>query len=295
MSIFNSLCYFPLTFLFALYNQAIGQTGNHLTCERVFEVGSTTTVVVLDDYDSEYNDIMRQAMQRHWTLTPVKFTTESQKIPFLGNRDYSILMKNQAVRVEKRVKGEFKIHFNEIGLYPGYRTLDKEDLHSRDAYAKIRVDSLHKTETYLYKLEGLIHAMHDYLVYASQGNIRRNTYEKDMKQYLNEKVSTLASKTLYITYQDVPKEDKHLVDAYQHTFKFIDKSELQEKIALGDSSAAFLHIHPLVSQIYAIDMSTGEILYGGRTLRYKTLSQEDFRNLSRVAEKTSKGWKKFFR
>lgn len=295
MGFYTSLRYSLIFFLFTLYIQGLGQTGNHLTCERVFEVRSTTTIVVLDDYDSEYNDIMRRAMQRHWTLTPVIFTTESKKVLFLGNRGYSILMKNQAIRVEKRVKGDFKIQFNEIGLYPSYRALDKEDLHARDAYAKIRVDSLHKTETYLYKLEGLIHAMHDYLIYAGQGNIRRNTYEKDMKQFLNGEASTLATKTLYVTYQDVPKEAEHLVDAYQHPFKFIDKATLQRKIALGDSSAAFLHIHPLVSQIYAIDIATGKILYGGRTIRYKTLSQEDFRNLSKGAEKGAKGWKKFFR
>ena len=295
MSSFDSLRYSCIIFLLILCIQGAGQTGNHLTCERVFEVKSTTTVVVLDDYDSEYNDIMRRTMQRHWTLTPIEFTTESNKSLFLGNRDYSILMKNQAVRVEKRVKGEFKIHFNEIGLYPGYRALDKEDLHARDAYAKIRVDSLHKTETYLYKLEGLIRAMHDYLVYADRGNIRRNTYEKDMRQYLNEGASSLASKTLYVTYQDVPKESEHLVDAYPYPFTFVEKSELQRKIAQGDSSAAFLHIHPLVSQIYAIDITTGKILYGGRTLQYKMLSKEDFRNLSRVTEKRTKGWKRFFR
>lgn len=295
MASFSKFTSLLFLFFLLLYGQVLCQTGNHLTCERVFEVRSTTTVVVLDDYDSPYNEIMRRAMHRYWKITPIEFTTESKKFMFLGSRDYTILMKNQAVRVEKRVKGEFKIQFNEIGLYPGYRALDKQDLHARDAYAKIRVDSLHKTETYLYKLEGLIHAMHDYLVYAAQGNIRRNTYEKDMKTYLNRSSSELASKTLYVTYQDVPKEEQHLVDAYQHPFTFIEKADLQSKIAQEDSAAAFLHIHPLVSQIYVIDIPTGRILYGGKTIRYKTLSKEDFRNLSQVARKKEKGWKKFFR
>ncbi|MEM9721687.1 MAG: hypothetical protein AAGA10_20640 [Bacteroidota bacterium] len=100
------------------------QTGNYLTCERVFEVKSTTTVVVLDDTASTFNKIVRRAVEKYWKISPIAFTTESQIIPYLGKREYSFLIKNQAMRIEKRVKGESKIQFNEIALYPGYRTIE---------------------------------------------------------------------------------------------------------------------------------------------------------------------------
>ena len=283
-----------ILFLLALM-EGLSQTGNHLTCERVFEIKGTTTVIVLDDIESEYNRIMREAVEKHWKITPYKFTTESKKILFSASRDYSLLMKNQAVRVEKRVKGDFQIHFNEIALYPSYRIVENEDLHARDAYAKIRVDSLHKSETYLYKLEGLIHSMHNFLVYASQGNIRRNTYAKDMKRFLNLHASELSSKTLYITSQDLAEEYQPFMEAYEHSMKFVEKDQLEAKIRSGDPRAAFLHIHPLVSQIYVVDIATGRILYGNRTEQYKKLSIGDIENLSRAGRKREKGLKRFFR
>ena len=287
-------------FLFSLlasgsYHVLLGQTGNYLTCERVFEVKSTTTIVVLDDSSSTYNQIMRRAMEKYWDISPVEFTTESQIIQYLGDRAYTFLIKNQAIRIEKRVKGESRIQFNEIALYPGYRTIENEAFHARDAYAKIRVDSLHKTDSYLYKLEGLIHTMHEYLEYASQGKIRRNTYGKDLNRFLNQYHARLSQKTLYVTEEDVPDRYKELLAYYEHSLSFVSKAELQELIAKKSSDAAFLHIHPLVSWIYVIDISSGHILYGKKTTEYKTLTSQDFRNLSRAAEKKGRDWKKLFR
>ena len=277
------------------YKALSGQTGNYLTCERVFEIKSTTTVVVLDDSASTYNQIMRRAVEKYWKISPVEFTTESQIIPYLGKREYSFLIKNQATRVEKRVKGESKIQFNEIAIYPGYRTIENEAFHARDAYAKIRVDSLHKAESYLYKLEGLIHAMHRYLVYTSQGKIRRNTYGKDLNRFLNQNGSSISQKTLYVTGEDVPEHYKGLLDYYDHSLRFVDKAELRQLIEEESSDAVFLHIHPLVSWIYVIDISSGNILYGKKTTEYKSLTSQDFRNLSKAAEKKGRDWRKLFR
>ncbi|MEM6629384.1 MAG: hypothetical protein AAF694_06905 [Bacteroidota bacterium] len=273
------------------------QTGNYLTCERVFEVKSTTTVVVLDDTASTFNKIVRRAVEKYWKISPIAFTTESQIIPYLGKREYSFLIKNQAMRIEKRVKGESKIQFNEIALYPGYRTIENEAFHARDAYAKIRVDSLQKVETYLYKLEGLIHAMHEYLIYASQGKVRKNTYGKDLDRFLNQFHSSLSQKTLYVTEEDIPAEYKGLTEFYDHSLTFVSKDELQQLLADERPDAAFLHIHPLVSWIYVIDISSGQILYGKKTTEYKSLTSQDFRNLSKAVGKKGKdwNWKKLFR
>ncbi len=274
--------------LFAIYwltyLSVCSQTGNILNCENVYQVKESTTLVVLDDSSTTYNEIVRQTIDQYWTISPIKYIFRYELELYLGEREYTMILKNGATRIERRAAGSSEIQFNEIGIYPCNRGYSLSNYHARDAYAKIRVSDIDQPATYLYKLKALIPAMHLYLLYLDQGEINKNNFQKQLDKWMNDSPQVTHDMTLYVPLEEMPprfNNQESFERYYDHPVRVVPRDTIQHVLSDALENVAILNIHPDLADIQVI-ASNGHILYAAPTLTYKVLSTDDIINLSRV-------------
>jgi len=266
------------------YLPVCSQTGNILHCENVYQIKESTTLVVLDDSSTTYNEIIRQAIDTYWTISPVKYISRSELELYLGEREYTMFLKNGATRIERRAAGSSEIQFNEIGIYPCNRGYTLSNYHARDAYAKIRVSDIDQPETYLYKLQALIPAMHLYLLYLDQGEINKNNFQKQLDKWMNGNPQVIHDMTLYVPLEEMPtrfNDQESFERYYDHPVRVVPRDTIQHVLSKNPEGMAILDIHPDLANLQVIT-SHGHMLYAAPTLEYKVLSTDDIINLSRV-------------
>lgn len=261
-----------------------GQIGPIQSCEWLPYVKETTTLVVLDSADTPYNRIIRPWVNAYWELSPVKFIPRDSLYRYIGERDYSMLFKNNVARLERRVRGTSRIQFNEIGLYLCNKN-QLDHYRSGDAIGKILVEEIDKPETYEYKLGALLRAMYQYLVLLDAGKIDKNNYEEELEVYLNRFNLDIPDYVLWVDKAELPDritDERSMQRYYKHPFRLVDKEEIQEATARADSRVAILHLHPRASRVDVIAVHDGKMLYSQTTRKYGQLSVQDLVSISRA-------------
>ena len=265
---------------------AFAQTGRALSISKLPLLKETTTLIVLDDDStSAYNEILQPFIENHWKITPYKFIHEAELPEMMAVKGYSLLVKNNAQRVERRVRGDVVIQFNEIGLYLNNKSA-LENFTSIDALTRIRVNDIKTPEAYTYKLEALLTAMYQYLIFIDRDDVNKNNYPKKSAEYLNPDHERLKSMTLLINEEDVPESLDSLAaiqEYYQHPVKIVSCREIKQAIQEKSDSVAFLHVYPNVAQIQVIAAQNAEILYSFPAERYKQFGIKDLENISDAA------------
>ncbi len=286
--VFNQLFNKPssifLLFCCLIHVELNAQTGNKLRYHEIYQIKASQTLVVLDDSATQYNQIMKAVIDEHWTISPVIYITESELKPYLGEQGYTMILKNGAKRIERRAAGSSEIQFNEIAIYPCNRGYTLSNYHARDAYAKIRVSKVAQPDSYLYKLDALILAMHRYLTFLDQGTIDKNAFEKQLQQWMNKDTDSLAHMTLLVAEEEMPER---LSDStswsryYDYQVRVLPRNEILNLLQDPPTAKAVLHLHPHLAEIKVIS-SEGIILYSAPTIEYKELTISDIINLSRA-------------
>ena len=263
----------------------MAQTGRALSISKLPLLKETTTLVVLDDSASDYNEILQSAIESHWKITPYKFIHQAELEEYMAVKGYSLLVKNNAQRVERRVRGDVVIQFNEIGLYLNNKSA-LENFTSIDALARIRVKDIEAPENYTYKLGALLQSMHQYLEFIDRDDVNKNNYPKKSTQYFNAQHDRLKDLTLLINQKDLSEafeELDSLESVYKHSIKVVSCQEIQEAIQNKREDIAFLHLYPNIAQIQVIAAHNAEIMYSFPAERYKRFSPKDLSNISNAA------------
>lgn len=260
------------------------QMGQSYSCERINSFLRTTTLVVLDDFDSEYNKVVTEVIDSLWHITPVKFIKFAELNTYHGKDEYSMLVKNGAIRSVHRPGGRVStIKNNELALY----FCDQGPLVNylaNDAMAMVRVSSIKETDNYLYKLHTLIQTMQNYLGYVKEKQVNRNNYDRFAKAYKTENLPLLKYYNLMINADEMP-DNLNLAKAekaYGFSVEYASKEKIAEAIREKRKGTAILHLHPRLREYYIIGVEEGKVLYSAKTLDYGKLAVKDFGNIQKA-------------
>ncbi len=279
---------FGLIIALLTYTEVYSQTATDRGAEfyRLFK--GTTTLIVLDEGDSSlYNDLMKEAIEKYWTISPYEFIRQTQLYSYLNKSDYSLLVKNSTERTIKKVRGTSVIRNNEIGLFVSGR--GAMDLYvANDAVAFIKFEDVLKVDQYAYKLKGLVRAMHNYVTdFLAMKEIDRHNREKEENIFLNQHNPQLRDHTLYINKEDMPsslQKTENIEKRYKFPVKLVNENEIREAIDQEKKGIAFLHLHPRVKLIQVIRTEDGHFLYSGSSAKYNQFIGRDLAAISKAAE-----------
>jgi len=194
------------------------------------------TMVVLDDaLMSEYNMIIREVMERSWTITPYQIITSREFEEMKDDPELSFLM----TTIVSFAKDKTKARYNYISLLMGEPKADVRtmpDLCSLPlSYTRVEEASYH------YKIEAFVLFIQNHI---------RNVLENEKLigelgfRHYNKDKGSLKGKKLLLTKEDLAKEIQ-TADAiksyYPYDFEIVTREEIADAIKRQDPEVVFLH------------------------------------------------------
>lgn len=249
---------------------------------------NTTTLIVLDDTISAYNIKVEDAIRKYWDITPVKFISRSELDDYLGTKNFSMLLRNNSERTIRRVRQNLTIRNNEIGLYLCYRHVLTDYLPA-DAITYIKVKDVDAYSDYLYKLEGLIQTMQDYLKnFLDKRKITRDNIDQEEEQFFNQYRWRLKEVNLFIRAEDLPEgiDKDNIQKYYRHNVSVVTPEEIEQAIASQEMGVAYLHVYPRAKQIQIISAKGGQVLYSAPAITYGEFHRRDLSRISKAVNKS---------
>lgn len=289
---------FPL-FLFLL-STLFAQNGRYASLDDFPEVKSSTLLVILYEDDELYNTNIQEIIEENWTFSPYQFvdTTELYEISKnKGDKEYSILVRNNAHRLVRRVNGTDKIQSNHLALYLLDTGSDMRNYTGKDALTHFQMKDVRNTMEYFHKLPAFIKYMQLYLRFVEEKKPTEDTHGKLLREFNNAHSDSLQSYTLLIEQGDV--EDfislEEIKTLYPYPIELVESASILTAVRGEAGDKAFLHLDPRLKYFTIMHASSGEILYRERTETSGELSKADFRKLGKAAggrpESKSKKWK----
>lgn len=193
------------------------------------------TMVVMDDVlMSEFNMVIRDIMERSWSLTPFEIISFKQFEELKDDPELSFLMTSTVTFAKDRTKARYNFISLLMGE-PGAHVRTMPDLCSLPlAYLRVEEASYH------YKLEAFV-----LFIQRHVQNVLQNPKligETGFKQYQGK--SSLADKTLLLTREDLASDvqsPEAIAAVYPYAFKIVSREEVAEAIKRQDENAVFLH------------------------------------------------------
>ncbi len=223
---------------------------------------STTYIVLKNDRMSDYNTAMQEAIEKHWTITPYEFVTESDFKNFKKDPNKSFLMINQ-VYFEKD-KSQTLFDFIILSIGGNFKTVD--DMPTLCAIPLCYKGALESD--YDYKIGLMVKFIQNHML-ACQQNPSLN--EENIAEYYMDKSGSPKKKTLYLLKEEVEPEIRtknSFATAYPFNFEYSTKEKIVSLIANNDEKALILHIlGPQMSSTLSycvkiiIDTENGQIFY----------------------------------
>lgn len=262
------------------------QVGQLRSCEKLPQLKQTTTLVVLDDQETAYNQRMRQTIEAYWDITPVKYISQNELPTYLGNAAYSMLVRNNAQRMVRRTGGRTStVKNNDLGLYLCNQG-PMENYLAGDALVMVRLEDVMQTDAYLHKLTGLVQAMLQYLAFLENEQVDENSYDKAIKTYAVRNAARLAEVTLLVCESDLPpklRKPERLAKVYGHPVEVVDEQAIAEALEAQREGTAFLHLHPRQREFFVIEVAGGTLLYQAEVHSYGQLKFRDFATMGKRA------------
>jgi len=267
---------------------AIAQNGRYASLEDFPEVKGSTLLVVLYEGDDLYNNSIKEIIESNWKFTPYQFvdTAELYHISKTkGDEEYSMLVRNNALRLVNRVNGTDKIQSNHLAIYLLDKGNDMRNYTGKDALTQFQCKDVRNTQEYYHILPAMVKYMQLYLQHVDEKKPTEDNHEKLLRVFNNAHTQKLANYTLYIDQDDMPEdlEITKLREVYTDSIAVVEKSVIQEAVKNGKENTAFLHLDPRVKQITIMDAATGEVLYLTRTVSSGELQDADFKKMSKAA------------
>lgn len=192
---------------------------------------TTTYVVMKNEFMSDYNIAIKQAVEKHWTITPYKFVKASEFEKLRHDDDKSFLVVNIAYFDGDDTKFEFMI----LALGGSkYKTVD--DMPTLCAVPLCYYGD-EDEEKYTYKIGAMVkHCQTHVDICHKHPELKKETI---LDYYLNNS-SNPAEKKLYLLKDEVSEDlrsNSALKDAYPYDAEFVTAERIEELINGNDDKA----------------------------------------------------------
>lgn len=209
------------------------------TPDQIYQFSKTTTYVVLENNPMlMYNTRIREAVEKHWKLTPFEFVTfstdefeEARKDP-----NKSFLITNLVMYDRDKTKAKYKYLYVQLGG-------DYEFVNQMPRIAGIPVayDGTEE-DMYTYKLGMMVRFLQNHIKLTSEHPDL--TSKKILKYYYKHMASHLQDRTLYVRQSDLAKGFDTMEDIksiYPHDVKIVTEKEIKDAIDREDKEVVFVH------------------------------------------------------
>lgn len=224
-------------FILAFFTMQAQQTVG--TPEQLEQFMNTTTYVVLENNPMlQYNQKIKETVEKHWDLTKFEFVTFSTEEFEEARMDpnKSFLIVNLQYFEKDKTKAKYKYLCVELGgNYEFVRQMP--DI----ASVPIAYDGVDE-EFYAYKLGMLCMFLQNHIKLTKE---HPELNSKNILKYYNKHMAPdVKDKVLYLTTDDVPKSlntEAKLKAVYPYPFKFVTREEIKEAIDNKDEKVVFIH------------------------------------------------------
>jgi hypothetical protein len=196
--------------------------------QRFFE--STTYVVQDRDPFSRFNEHLKNAMEKHWHITPVKFITFSEFERMRTNENASFMIFADIKQNNLEEVYEF------INFVMGDKNRDFESMPDLGSVPIAYVDA--DQELYYYKMGALVKFMQTYALEQS------NTPRMRLTRFFNVTDPKLKAMELWLLEDELSPQissEEKLRRHYPYRVRIATRDEIAEAIAQDREDVAFLH------------------------------------------------------
>ncbi len=196
--------------------------------QKFFE--STLFVVKDRDPYSVYNEYMKTAMERHWTITPFEFITFDEFERRRNNEDASFMVFADIKQKNLDQVYEF------INFVMGDRRRDFERMPDLASVPLAYRDA--NDLNYLYKMGAFVKFMQTYVQESA------NTPRMRLTRFLNVNDPALKTMELWLLEEEVAPEintEEKIRQHYPYKVRFATREEIAEAIARDRADVALLH------------------------------------------------------
>ncbi len=197
---------------------------------------TTKTLVVLEDNPMlEYNYIIKEIMEKEWTITEYDFISSGEFEEKRKDPQYSFIYLAQVTFENDKTDAAYRfLHLSLGGDY--FRMNEMPDIVAVPlAYYNVEEDN------YVYKLAVLLRFMqnHANLIKAHPEIISANVFK-----HYNDSIRDIRDKTLYILENELSKNVNsaaRIKKIYPYPFKIATKEEIEQAIEERNPDIVFLH------------------------------------------------------
>lgn len=225
-------------------------------------LNSKTYIVLNKELMSDYNDKMKEAIAKHWTITDYEFISETEFKNHKSDPKKSFLMVNQVYFEKDKTRTLFD--FLILTLGGNYKTVN--DMPSLCAIPLCYHGALE--EAYAYKLGLMIKFVQLHINTCKENP---SISEDKLADYYMQKTASPKTKTLYLLKEEVAPEIRtknSFASVYPFNFEYSDKEKIKNLINNNDEDAIILHLlGPQTSNTLSycikiiIDTEKGNIYY----------------------------------
>lgn len=199
-------------------------------------MNSTTYFVLKNDRMSDFNDALKIAAEKHWTITPYEFIYLSDFEKLKNDTDKSFLMINQ-VYFEKD-KSQTLFDFLILTIGGNYKTIN--DMPTLCAVPLCYNGALESE--YDYKTGLMIKYIQNHILICKQNP---ELTEDNIAEYYMSKKDSLKGKTLYLLKEEVAPEIRtknSFATAYPYNFDYTTKEDITSLINSNSKDGLILHV-----------------------------------------------------
>lgn len=219
---------------------------------------STTYIVEYGDPLSDFNETIKAAMPKLWTITPYKFITEDEFETKKISKTASFIFLSDAQLSEDGVTSTYSF----LNIVMG----GSSDINKLPDLGSVPLSYSDVDEgTYLYKLGGILLFIQDHITYASENS--------SIKPAITKKNSTIDIKTkeLWLLADELQpgyNTTEKIKFVYPYTVKLVTSEDIKKAIESKNDAVIFLHkVGPETSSAigkcwkFLVHAKTGEVIY----------------------------------
>jgi len=264
------------------------QNGRYASLEDFPEVKNSTLLVVLYEDDDTYNDKIKEVIESHWTFTPYQFVDTAELYEISknkGDNEYSMLVRNNSLRLVRRVSSTDKIQSNHLALYLMDTGTDMRNYTGKDALTHFQLKDVRNTMEYFHKLPAFVKYMQLYLRHVEEKNPTEDTHGKLLREFNSQNTQKLKDYTLLIDQEEIGEmmSQEEVAEIYGHKVEIVEPAVILAAVHNEEEQKAFMHLDPRIKQITIMDAASGEVLYLQRTDTTGELNKADFKKLAKAA------------
>ncbi len=222
-----------LTFL-TVYSQLKIPVGTQSDIKKF--MNSTTYIVLKNNLISDFNDALKDAVEKYWTITEYEFIQLSDFEKFKKDTDKSFLMINQVYFEKDKSRTLFDFLILTIG--GNYSTVN--DMPTLCAVPLCYNGALESE--YAYKTGLMIKFIQNHILTCKE-NPALN--EDNIADYYEKKTGSLKSKTLYLLKEEVAPDIRtknSFASEYPYNFDYTTKENIQNLINSNSKDGMILHV-----------------------------------------------------